>query len=159
MNNKLIIILALIGVLVVSGCDKLNPISMDECTDSINNQYYLKGCEQYDDYEYHYNLRTEWEDSLSNSSYTINRHYDECLINDSTIYYTEFNPFEQWKNDYYNNERSNQSIFEEFAYSFGIPVDCPDNEYMFGYEFCYQKWIGCNQTHNYKNGSSIKLVI
>jgi len=140
--NKLIIILALIGVLFVSGCEEQNSISMDECVDSINNQYYLNECEQYDDYERHYNLITEYENSLPNSSYTIDRHYDECLWGDNNTYYLDYIP---------NSDNINQ---------IGIQVDCPeDADIFYGAVFCYHKYIVCNETHNYKNGSSIKMVI
>jgi len=77
MKTKFIIGICTLILLV--GCNQYGSISMDECTYSINGQYYLKDCEQYDDYNFHYDLRTEWESNLPNSSYTIDRDYDECI--------------------------------------------------------------------------------
>ena len=102
-------------------------------------------------------IEKEFYNNLPNDSYTIDRHYDECILN-NTIFYVEFNPFEEWDRMYDGSRRSNESIFEEFAYSFGIPVECPKNKYLIGYEFCYKKWISCNQTRYYKNGTIEKMI-
>ena len=120
--------MALASLIILSGCSK--PIPIQECTDSINGQYYLKECEQYGDYQYQYDLIREWEANLPNSSYTIDRNYDECIWSNET-YYFDYVPIPE------NVEHLHQ-------------VDCPE---VYGAIFCYKVAVKCNETWNYKNGT------
>jgi len=137
MKAKMVYVTALTSLILLVGCNQYSLISLDECTDSINGQYYLKDCEQYKDYEIHYNLRTEWEANLPNSSYTIDRNYNECIWSNET-YYFDYEPVQE------NAEHLHQ-------------VDCPeDSDIFYGAVFCYKRAIKCNETWNYKNGTKEK---
>lgn len=126
-------------IMLMIGCKEQKEQQLNECTDSINNQYYVEACEQYEGYEYHYDLRKEYEANLPNSSYIIERHYDECLWDNDSIYYLDYSPLQKNINQ------------------IGIQVDCPkDADIVYGAVFCYKEYISCNETWYYKNGTKEK---